>query len=385
MMIVLGWRQTIIEAWAVTLGNKRKATALSPVQAIRPLALLLGLVSLIAIWLVLFIQQGTPDPLGRDFYPLWLGGRTILAGQNPYSPEVRAYLMQHWPMPFAAAGILYPVPALLAALPFALLPLAVAVPLWVALGFITAGSAIKLRLDWRSQIATLFLFMPLYRAVVMKQATLIWLGLAVVLFLAIRNRKLPLAGLCMAVLPAKPQTGLLFALAAAVWALREDRRLLLWAAAWAVPIWGGAFLVRPNWVQEALDAVALNAVVVTPQSLLPFGLILVLVSWRLPWYAIVAAAQVVLFPLTDIYSTAPLLLGWIAIGGPLAWLGAGISWLWPLLGASNSLPALWVFVLLPYTLCALWRSLANLRLVRAGAQLPSDIWTSPQVADTGQQ
>jgi hypothetical protein len=369
----------------MTLRNNLDSTALAPLRAVRQVALLLGLALLVAIWVVLFILQGTPDPLGKDFFPLWLGGRLILAGQNPYSADVRAYLVQHWPMPFAAAGILYPVPALLATLPFALLPLAVAVPLWVALGCVTAGSAIKLRLDWKAQIATLFLFMPLYRAVLMKQATLIWLGLAVLLLLALRARWLPLAGLCMAILPAKPQTGLLFALVAAVWALREDRRLLTWATAWAVPIWGGAFLVRPNWIQEALDAVALNSVIVAPQSLLPLGLVLVLVSWRLPWYAIVAAAQVVLFPLTDMYSTAPLLLGWVAIGGPLAWLGAGVSWLWPLLGASNSVPALWVFVLLPYTICALWRSLANRRLLRTGASLPSDLWLLPIEVGTGRR
>ena len=369
----------------MTLGNNRVSTALASLRAARQVALFVGLVSLVAIWLVLFILQGTPDPLGRDFYPLWLGGRLLLAGQNPYSADVRAHLMQDWPMPFAAAGILYPVPALLATLPFALLPLAVAVPLWVGFGVGTTASAIRLRLDWKAQIATLFLFLPLYRAVLMKQATLIWLGMAVVLLLAIRARRLPLAGLCMAVLPAKPQTGLLFALAAAIWALREDRRLLLWATAWAVPIWGGAFLVRPNWIQEALDAVALNSVVVAPQSLLPLGLALVLVSWRLPWYAIIAAAQVVLFPLTDMYSAAPLLLGWIAIGGPVAWIGAGISWLWPLLGASNSVPALWAFVLIPYAICALWRSLANLRLLRSGSELPSDLWLLPVAADAGQR
>jgi hypothetical protein len=309
----------------------------------------------------------------------------LLAGQNPYSAEVRAHLVQQWQMPFASAGILYPVPALLATLPFALLPLAIAVPLWVGFGLVTTGSAIKLRADWRAQVATLFLFMPLYRAVVMKQATLIWLGLAVMLLLALRARRLPLAGLCLALLPAKPQTGLLFALAAVVWAVREDRRLLLWAAGWAIPIWGGAFLVRPNWVQEALDAVALNAAIVTPQSVFPLGLALVLMSWKLPWYAIVAAAQVVLFPLTDMYSAAPLLLGWIAIGGPVAWVGAGVSWLWPLLGASNSVLALWVFVLLPYSICALWRSLANRRLQRSGARFSAGGWLSQHAADIGQQ
>src|SRR4029453_6708269 len=69
----------------------------------------------------------------------------------------------------------------------------------------------------------------------------------------------------------------------AIWAAREDRRLLLWAAAWAISIWGGSSLVRPSWFQEAFDSVALNAVAVSPQSILPVGL--VLVSWRLPWYA----------------------------------------------------------------------------------------------------
>src|SRR5262245_49803580 len=105
----------------MTLGNN-PSTALAPLHAVRQVALLLGLVFLIAIWLVLFILQGTPDTLGTDSYPLGLSGRLILAGENPYSAEVRAHLIHQWPVPFAAAGILYPVPALLATLPFALLP-----------------------------------------------------------------------------------------------------------------------------------------------------------------------------------------------------------------------------------------------------------------------
>ncbi len=104
--------------------------------------------------------------------------------------------------------------------------------------------------------------------------------------------------------------------------------------------------------------------IVQPPSLLPLGLLLVLACWRLPWWAIVAAVQVVLFPLSDVYSTLPLLLCWIAIGGPAALLGAGISWLWIMPGMSNSLDNVWMLIICPLLACAIWRTLVAPRLVR---------------------
>lgn len=313
--------------------------------------------SLATLWLAYFFAVAWPDPLGTDFYPVWYGARLALAGENPYGEAALAHLREVWRVPFVEGGLAYPLPALLAAVPFALLPLTLAVPIWLLLGMATTAAAGALREGWRVHALTILLYFPLFRAAHMKQATLIYIGLAVVLVLALRARLLPLAGLCIALLPAKPQNGLLFAVAALVWAWREDRRLFGWAAAWSLPLWLGSLLVMPDWPQAWLAAIARYRLVVEPVSLLPWGLALVAASWRLPWHAVVAAAQVALFPLSDLYGALPLLLGWIAIGGPLAWVGAGISWLWPLLGFPNSTQALWLFVLLPYSACALWRSL----------------------------
>jgi hypothetical protein len=267
-------------------------------------------------------------------------------------------------------------------MPLALLPLALAIWVWLALGLLGAGSAIMLRPSWRANVPILFLFLPFYRAAVVKQATLIWVGLAILLILFVRRGKLPLAGLCVALLPAKPQTGLFFALAAVIWALRHDRRLLGWSIAWAILIWGAALLLLPDWPWRWVVALMRYQAVVHPLSILPLGLLVLLASWRLPWYAIAAAAQVVFFPLSDLYSALPLVLGWVAVGGPLAWVGAGISWLWSLLGQPNNETSLWLFVLLPYCVCALLRALIDQRSGRSWPLRDSmTIYFARQVSD----
>ena len=94
----------------------------------------------------------------------------------------------------------------------------------------------------------------------------------------------------------------------------------------------------------------------TTRSLLPLGVLAVLAALRLPWWGWAAVAQVVLFPLHDVYGTLPLVVGWAAIGGPLALVGAGSSVLWVVLGDWAFVPRLWLAILGPFTLAALWRS-----------------------------
>ena len=69
-----------------------------------------------------------PQTSPSDFTQLWAGARVLLAGGNPYAAvgPGRAY---EWNFP-----LLYPLPAVLAAVPFSLLPLRLADPLFVAAG-----------------------------------------------------------------------------------------------------------------------------------------------------------------------------------------------------------------------------------------------------------
>lgn len=309
----------------------------------------------IGYWLVMLAAHQPGDGLGTDFYPIYWAGKLLLAGENPYGPEALTHFKQVWAVPFAAAGFAYPLPAVVGVLPLALLPLPLAVLLWTASGAIGSTAAIRLREDWASLLLLPFLFMPLHRAIVVKQATLVWFALVVLLLFAMRRRWAWVAGLCIALLPAKPQVGILFALAGLIWAWREHRRALPWIAGWSLLIWGTSFWLQPAWVQAWLASVALYNDIVYTASLLPWGLLLLVFTWRLPWYAQLAAAQVVLFPIADVYAGLPFLLTWVAIGGPLALVGSSISWLPLIIGLPNSADAFWATTVLPLVVCAAWR------------------------------
>ncbi len=68
-----------------------------------------------------------PQPYPSDFSIVWAGARGLLSGQNPYD-LVGPGKAHGFPYP-----LLYPLPAILVAAPFALLPLHVVDPLFVAL------------------------------------------------------------------------------------------------------------------------------------------------------------------------------------------------------------------------------------------------------------
>lgn len=310
---------------------------------------------IVSLWLILLVALQYPDTLGTDFYPLYYAAHLLRAGENPYGAAATNHLIVTWPVPFAQAGIAYPLPAILSFWLVLLLPLPIGMWVWVSSGAVGAWFVIRLREDWAQLLLLPCCFMPLHRAILLKQATLIWFACIVVLLFAMRDRRAWLVGWCIAVLPAKPQTGLLFALAGLVWAIREHRRALLWAVLWVGIIWGGSFVLQPGWVGEWLASVRRYNQIVLTASLWPLGLVIIPLTWRLPWYARLSVAQVVLFPLSDIYSVLPLLLVWVAIGGPLALVGSGISWLWVFLDLPNTITFVWLILLVPLIGALGWR------------------------------
>lgn len=327
------------------------------------LPLLALLVLLAAGWLALLI---TSPLLGLDFYPLHFAARRVLAGLSPYGLAATAELVRQWPQPFADAGIAYPLPFIVAVLPLALVPFPLAAVLWTLAGAMAALAALRLAPDGRL-VALPLLFLPFHRSVALGQATLVWFGLAALLVLGVQARRGWLVGLLAVLLLLKPQNGLLFALAGLVWLIREDRRGLLGFVGTGAALGAIALVVEPNWLGDWLAQTARYRAIVQPPSLLPWGMLLIVACWRQPWWVSVAAAQVVLFPLSDVYSALPLLLCWIGVGGPLALAGAGVSWLWSIGGLPNTLGVFWMLMITPLVGALLWRA-AGSRLRRRTAR-----------------
>jgi hypothetical protein len=226
----------------------------------------------------------------------------------------------------------------------------------MALGGASSFAALRVSPSWRTMLLLPFLYMPFHRSVALGQATLLWFGLAAILVSAIHTRRPWAVGVASALLLLKPQNGLFFALAGLVWGTLEHRRALWWFAGSSVGLGAAAFLLQPGWLAAWVAQVQLYQTIVAPPSLLPGGLLLLVACWRLPWWSRVAAAQVIFFPLSDLYSALPLLFCWIGVGGPLALAGAGISWLWSIMGLTNSVGVFWWMLLWPLILAAAWRS-----------------------------
>ncbi len=310
-------------------------------------------------WIVSLIVRNPPEIAG-DFYPIYFGTKTMLAGQDPYSAEASRELARQWTTPFSA-GFPYPLPMALICIPLVLIPLSISMWLWTIAGTIGSFAAIKLSPDWRKHLPLVLVFAPLYESILVKQATLVWFALIVLFLFAMRWRKSWLVGLCIALLPIKPQVSLFFALAGIVWAWKNDRRSLLWAAIWGIPLWVGSFVVMPTWPLSWREELNLYTTVNQAPILLPWSLALVAVTWRMGWPARLAAAQVAFFPLNSIYTVLPLLLIWLEIGGPLAVIGAALSILWLPLQTMRSAGVLWALTGVPVIICGAWRLRQALR------------------------
>lgn len=316
----------------------------------------------ISFWFSLLFLQNPGDNLETDFYPIYRAGQVLLAGENPYSQAEIEHYQSVWDAPFASAGFAYPLFLVVGIFPLLLLPLKAAAWVWTGFGIAGSTAAIFLQKNWRSVLLLPFLFMPLHRAATFRQATLVWCALLVVMILAMQHKKAWLVGWCIVMLAAKPQVGILFSAAGLVWGFRQDRKVLGWAGMWAVGMYGLSFWLYPGWVQAWLQNLLLYESIVQPATLLPWSLILIFTTWKLPWYARLAAAQVALFPLSDVYSSLPLLLTWVGIGGWLSLVGSAISWVWLVLALPSTVTVLWMMILLPVVMASLvrfWQALTH--------------------------
>lgn len=232
-------------------------------------ALLLGL---LAASYVLYIYGWRKPLVVSDFDAIWAGARALVAGQDPY----RAIQSPPWPW-----DLQYPLPTLLVALPFSLLPLALARAVFIGLSTALLAWGLTRRAWW-----------PLW---------MLAGGQMLLAVEAVQWTPLFAAGV---VLPAvrwiwgaKPTTG------AVLFAAYPNRRTLIGG----IVLVAAAFLIFPGWVHGWLGAAGRAP---HRPGVLHMGgvlLLLALLRWRRPEARQVAA--VALVPLSPhVYEALPLLL-----------------------------------------------------------------------------
>jgi hypothetical protein len=201
-----------------------------------------------------------------DFDQIWLGARALLSGENAY----RAVASGFAGTPALPFPLFYPLPAVVAGVPFALMPLIAGRMVFAAasmgvLAYLLAGRGV-----WA--LAAL-LSAPAFQSVALVQWST-WLACAVLV---------PWFGWAIA---CKPNAGL-----AVLCAARSTRAALISIAASATLVIV-AFAVQPGWVADWVAALR-GQPHFRPYILRPGGvlLLLALLRWRRPearWLAVVA-------------------------------------------------------------------------------------------------
>ena len=268
-----------------------------------------------------------------DLFPIWAAGQGILQGHNPYGPEVQQIIERDWNnfSRYEQAGVSYPLPLILALLPFAFLPYQAAERVFVIVVlFSIVGVSRLIKLHWGSAIG----FAPLVFGALLAQITSLWVVLAMVAIYAVEQRKSFLIGLCIALLPMKPQSGLLIALALYAWCIWRDRKALYWATGLGAVIWLGSVALMPTWplawlgqVQKYADLIP-SMLFVTYLPALPF-IIAILWSNREP-FAWLTMLNYILLPQVGGYSPAMLLPLLRYLEGWVLWvtvLSTNLIWL----------------------------------------------------------
>lgn len=268
-----------------------------------------------------------------DWDQIWLAGRAVLHGQDPYLAVNAGN--SPW-------GLVYPVPAVLVGLPFCLLPLQAARAAWFAIG---AG---VLAYAWGTK--------PRWRLVGLLSGGMIWASLGAQWTpLLVASIWLPWAGFAYA---CKPTT------AAALW-LAKPRRLPIVTG---LALVAASFAVSPHWVREWLEAT--SVMYHEPLLFRPGGFLLLvaLARWRRPEARLVLALALIPssgmpYDLLALYLVATTKREWmlitlltqgVAVWGESVW-HAGIAadafakLVWPAELSMAYLPALAMVLLRPNT------------------------------------
>jgi hypothetical protein len=318
---------------------------------------------IVAIWFAYGVSKAFPDTQGTDYYPVVeICAGEVLSGRSPYTEKVSQLIVATWDIIIkkhvhVAPVCAYPLPFYILVAPFALLPIGMGVPLWFALILLFPGIFWMLNPNERPKMLLPVVYYPILHGALIKNSTVVWAILIAVLLLALRNRCLALVGAISAILPAKPQVGLLISsftgTAAAVGS--AGGRIAL--AVSFILFWGVPFIFFPDWPLDWLAAVqqySSNATVIwfMPFELLvPVLVVSTLVFSRISFVATAAIWTLTIFPVNDLYCAIPLVFAWNSLPLRYAIPGAGLSWLIPLIYEyPNNLEGMWIFLLLPLLL-----------------------------------
>jgi hypothetical protein len=306
--------------------------------------IILALISVLLTVLVSFIG------FDNDYCVHYHAAALFLSGQPPYDAAANSFLAQTCLSVRDGAGSAYPLPFLLIIAPLTWLPFQYAAIIWNLIGTFLVLLAWLLVDESPKMLALAILFLPSYIVIALGQSTMIWFGLSVLLIMGIQRRWWLMVGCCIALLPWKPQAGLIFALAGCWWAWRNERRALLVAALGTLLLISGALLARPHWVYEWLAEVRIYASIIKQDYYGIFAPLLVLACWKMPWWAKIAALQALLFPVSNPYMVVQFLLIWLPIGGWSSLVLASLSYLW--LHLPDDIR--WFAIILPITAAAFY-------------------------------
>ena len=234
--------------------------------------LLLLLVSLTAA-----IQKFTQgNAFGNDYYIFYLAGKSVIAGENPYSDEV-AHQAQLGVLKRAALpgedqlGFAYPLYALAAVLPTLWLPYNWAQALWMAINllalvasFLSLLSSLrktqKISPGWMLLAIFPLVLYPMFYGILMGNFVL--LITAVLLFFlssCLRSNHLSptqqvIYGICLVWCSIKPQFVWLFFIIILLYSLQKHLWLLLGSSAVSFILLNGlSFFIAPRWPYQWLD------------------------------------------------------------------------------------------------------------------------------------
>jgi hypothetical protein len=232
-------------------------------------ALILGILAGTIVW---FSDRGRQDVVS-DWDQCWLAGRALLHGQSPYGAVNQE--TSPWPL-------IYPLPAVLVSLPFAVAPLQLARALFS--GVTSALLAYALARRWRD-------LLPFLSGAYMW--ALLGVGWTPLLVAAVL---LPWLGFLLVI---KPTTGL------ALWIGWPSRSAVIGGAL----LLAFSFVIEPGWVGQWRASLGASIVYHVPPVTRPFGWLLLLsfLRWRHPEGRFLAAFA--LIPQAAMpYDALPLLL-----------------------------------------------------------------------------
>ncbi|MFL5575754.1 MAG: hypothetical protein ACJ79S_07300, partial [Gemmatimonadaceae bacterium] len=259
-----------------------------------------------------YLSARMPSDWVTDFDPVWAGARALAGGANPYALPPAAL--------HNSRGLFYPIPALVAALPLAWLPLHAARAAFAGATAALCAWAL-FRRGWT--LWPLFVSMAFVQTVVLVQ----WAPLLI--FAALTPS-------CAGLLLAKPHMGAPLGFCEYVLPGVPDRRRLAAASVSGVAMLAASFSLFPGWVGEWLQAIH-DSRHMTP-ALLRWQaggplLLLALLRWRQPearlLVALAAVPQtpgvlegVALFLVTRTVREAL----WLAVLSYVAYIVGGLAW-----------------------------------------------------------